>query len=56
VEQASCESEHGRGILSSEPCASQNGVEAFRSSFQLVPSLWAELLEWFSHEFIFLDR
>jgi hypothetical protein len=56
VEQASCESERGRGIPSSKPRASRNVVEAFRSSFRLVPSLWAELLEWFSQEFVFLDR
>jgi hypothetical protein len=55
VEQASCESERGRGILSSESRASRNVVEAFRSSFRLVPSLWAELLAWFSQEFVFLD-
>jgi hypothetical protein len=56
VERVSCESERGRGVPSSEPCASQNMVEAFRSSFWLVPSRWAEFLAWFSQGFIFLDR
>jgi hypothetical protein len=56
VEQASCESERGRGVPSSESRASRNVVEAFCSSFWLVPSLWAELLVWFSQGFIFLDR
>jgi hypothetical protein len=53
VEQASCESERGQGILSSEPRASRNVVKAFRSSFRLVLSLWVELLVWFSQEFFF---
>jgi hypothetical protein len=46
----------GRGVPSSEPRASQNVVEAFRSSFRLALSLWAELLAWFSQEFVSFDR
>jgi hypothetical protein len=37
----------GRGVLLSEPRVSRNVVEAFRSSFWLVPSRWAEFLVWF---------
>jgi hypothetical protein len=46
----------GRGVPSSESRASRNVVEAFHSSFWLVPSLRAELLAWFSQWFVFLDR
>jgi hypothetical protein len=46
----------GRGVPSSEPRASQNVVETFRSSFWLALSLWAELLAWFSQEFVSFDR
>jgi hypothetical protein len=46
----------GRGVSSSKPRASRNVVETFHSSFWLVPSLWAELLAWFSQGFVFLDR
>jgi hypothetical protein len=37
IERASYESDRGRGVLSSEPCTSQNVVEAFRSLSRLVP-------------------
>jgi hypothetical protein len=42
--RASRRSLGGRGVPSSEPRASQNMVETFRSSFWLVPSRWAEFL------------
>jgi hypothetical protein len=46
----------GRGVPSSEPRASRNVVETFRSSFLLALSLWAKLLAWFSQEFVSFDR
>jgi hypothetical protein len=44
VERASYESEHGRGVPSSEPLTSQNMVEAFRSLSRLVPLVLFSLI------------
>jgi hypothetical protein len=44
----------GRGVPSSESRASWNVVDAFCSSFWLIPSLWAELLVWFFQGFFSL--
>jgi hypothetical protein len=44
VDRVSYESEHGQGVLSSEPRTSRNMVEVFRSLFQLVPLVLFSLI------------